>query len=287
MIVWLEGSLIPRQYKTIPVRDSRQRPSRHLLSKSKWVKQGRWHDETQFSQGLRTSLLQMGNIKSLTLYDFDWLWTISHSVVRTALVPGSLTSLILSGPAYRGGFRRTGGNYELAMILRQQPLFERLELRAGDWNMDEWILPTDIPHLRTLVSGVIEAIKLVPCRPVTSLNLIDIRQVPEDAAWQALATSASPILTLVLNIGLNHLKGILRGAAAYLIEVESLYLKGICAQDLGVIRKRFPMFHRLRTVHVPPGVCWHIITDPQRINFTEGIKLRCPSIEEVFLERVV
>ncbi|KAG9032560.1 hypothetical protein FRB95_001225 [Tulasnella sp. JGI-2019a] len=146
------------------------------------------------------SIHRMVNAKTLTLCDFAWLGTVSETLVRDAICSTisftSLTTLIIDGRDFFRSGRPPGYSRELSLIIRHQPLLERLELRSGDWDLGPWILPTDVPRLTHLTSLPEEAIILVPRRPIKSLILRDMVELPDQVFWGALAASASPIHTL-------------------------------------------------------------------------------------------
>ncbi|KAG8999099.1 hypothetical protein FRB94_006435 [Tulasnella sp. JGI-2019a] len=241
-----------------------------------------------------TSILHMVNVRSLTLRDFRWLKTtsaqtlISHAICSTVSLP-SLTSLTIHGSDFRP---ETKPNYviQLSLILRYQPFLERLELRSGEWDLERWIFPTDLPRLTHLMSGPEEAKVLVPGRPITSLALRKLSVVPRMDVWVALTTSTSPIHALKVDV-LQHdvLLSILHFISSHLQDVEDLTLNGPTYETLPLLTQGFPSLPSLRILHVTlwvhlgcemESVCT-TLREGRRADLVTRLRSECPEFKSL------
>ncbi|KAG8871487.1 hypothetical protein FRB97_008650 [Tulasnella sp. 331] len=258
-----------------------------LLSKQRLKRRRQVQEVVDFSSTLAKSLNHMSNLKSMTIRDFDWLWTASHSVVAPSVAGASLTALFITGSAFRCPGRRAGYELELAMILKSQPLLERLELRSGKWDMEEWLTPKDLTHLHTLVAGEADARRLIPGRPITSLTLHYVTRVLDNNAWQGLAASSEPITSLTFSVSRKEfIPPILQSAAKHMEALESICASSLCIEHLGKVYENFPTFKRLRYLSVTMRECWHNDTKLKEEYLTDlrtGVQMGSPSIEHVRL----
>ncbi|KAG9008686.1 hypothetical protein FRB95_001480 [Tulasnella sp. JGI-2019a] len=83
-----------------------------------WKKTGASNIASTLSSILTASFQRMVNLKSMTIEDFNWLWTYSHPHVAPALANASLTSLNIHGSAFTSPKRVAGMELELATILK-------------------------------------------------------------------------------------------------------------------------------------------------------------------------
>ncbi|KAG9031621.1 hypothetical protein FRB95_002488 [Tulasnella sp. JGI-2019a] len=255
----------------------------------------RWSTKQPDPQMTVISIHRMMNVKSLTLYDFAWLGTTSETLVRDAICSTisltSLTSLAIQGRDFFQPGRHLHYNRELSLILRHQPLLERLELRSGDWDLGSWILPTDIPRLTHLMSPPAEAIVLVPRRPVKFLVLREMLALPDQMFWGALAASASPIHTLKVGI-LQHevLLSFLHSLSVNLQDIQHLSLNGPDYEHLPMLTQGFPSLSSLRTLHVTlwdhqacqvDGVDSDQLREDRRADLIARVRLKCPQFESL------
>ncbi|KAG8994076.1 hypothetical protein FRB94_010176 [Tulasnella sp. JGI-2019a] len=183
----------------------------------------------------------MVNVRSLTLHDFRWLGTTSQTRICEAIcsTPSftSLTALAIQGRDFFQSRRHSDCDFQLSLILRHQPLLERLELRSGNWDLERWILPTDVPHLTHLMSRPEEAKALVPGRPITSLVLGNILAMPDQDFWEALTMSTSRIDILKVEIlECEVLLPFLQLLSINLQDVQELILDGAGYEHLPTVR---------------------------------------------------
>ncbi|KAG9026515.1 hypothetical protein FRB95_008741 [Tulasnella sp. JGI-2019a] len=250
--------------------------------------------ERAFSTTSATSINNMMNVKSLTLHDFHWLGTPSQNLICDAICStvslASVTTLILQGYDFFQHKRHAGSECQLSLILRHQPLLERLELRSGNWDLEQWILPTDVPHLTYLKSGLKEAKVLVPGRPITFLAFRKMSAMPDVDVWQALTASTEPIRTLKVDIPeVNFFSSFLNIISVHLQDVQNLVLTGPGYDSLPMIIENFPPFRSLRTLHIK---LWdHVdnrienisatLYENRRANFITHLRLESPQFESL------
>ncbi|KAG9032562.1 hypothetical protein FRB95_001227 [Tulasnella sp. JGI-2019a] len=237
----------------------------------------------------------MVNVKSLSLRDFHWIGTPSQTRICDAICSTvsliSLTALVIQNCDVSTHERQADHKFQLRLILQHHPLLERLNLWSGHWDLGQWILPTDVPHLTHLTSRPREATVLVPGRPVTSLSLTHVLTMPNQDFWEALALSTGPIHTLKMDIyDPEALLLFLQSLSVHLPDVRKLILDGPNYEDLPTLPQGFPSFRSLRTIHIPLIDCLECTLhdlgsdsqrDDQRADFTARIRLKCPRFERL------
>ncbi|KAG9026514.1 hypothetical protein FRB95_008740 [Tulasnella sp. JGI-2019a] len=251
-IITFDGSLYP-----VPQKPRFPRVVTPISLVKKWCQQRSMkRRERTLCHTAVSSIRNMVNVKSLTLSDFRWLGTSSQTLVCKAICSTtsltSLTTLVIQGREFSQSQRHSECNRQLCLILRHQPLLERLELRSGDWDLGQWILPTDIPHLTHLTSRPEEAKFLVPGRPIASLDFKKLSLMPRMDIWDALAASTSPIRTLKVDVFQhNVLLSFLRLISSHLQDLQNLALIGPSYDTLPL---GFPHFSRSAPFTSPCGI---------------------------------
>ncbi|KAG9032557.1 hypothetical protein FRB95_001222 [Tulasnella sp. JGI-2019a] len=279
-IITFDGSLYLAPRKS---RFSRVVP-RTSLGKS-WF--GQRSTKRHVSRATVAILHRMVNIKSLKLYELTWLGTESQTLVCNAICSTmSLTSLTIQGYGLFHSSRHPDSDSQLSAILRHQPLLERLELE-GEWDLEQWILPTDVPHLTHLMSRPGEAKFFIPGRPIASLSLMEIRAAPDKDFWEALSTSASSIHTLKVNILKDGaLLPVLQLLSTHLRDVQDLSLEGPYYENLPMLTAGFPSFLSVRTLHLTVWEHCCPIHKEEHINnlrtdLIARVQLECPQLESL------
>ncbi|KAG9032556.1 hypothetical protein FRB95_001221 [Tulasnella sp. JGI-2019a] len=280
-IITFDGSLYPAPYKA-------QYPSPFLVRH--WCR--KWsikRQERKLSGMIVASVQHMVNVTSLTLHDFRWLGTPYQTRVRNAIYSSiSLTTLAIQGRDFFQPGSHSDCDFQLCMILRHQPLLERLELRSGDWDPGQWILPTDIPHLTHLMARPEEAKYLVPGRPVASLALRKMLTLPGEDIWEALTASTSPIHTLKVDIfDLQVVLPFLHLLSVHLQDLQDLALDGASYESLPMLTQGFPSFRSLRTLHLTIWVRWGrkqnragaALNMDRRRDLVTRVQLECPQFQ--------
>ncbi|KAG9000882.1 hypothetical protein FRB94_005105 [Tulasnella sp. JGI-2019a] len=255
----------------------------------------RWSTKQPDPQLTVISIHRMVNVRLLTLYDFAWLGTISETLVRDAICSTisltSLTTLVIDGRDFFRPGLPPGYNRELSLILRHQPLLERLELRSGDWDLGQWILPTDVPRLAHLMSPPAEARVLVSRRPIKSLVLRNVYALPDQVFWGALAASTGPIHTLKVDI-LHHvvLLSFLDSLSVNLHDIQHLTLNGPDYEHLPMLTQKFPSLPSLCTLRIilwehqgyqMDGADIDRLREDLRADLTARVQLGCPQLESI------
>ncbi|KAG9032559.1 hypothetical protein FRB95_001224 [Tulasnella sp. JGI-2019a] len=209
----------------------------------------------------RTAIHHTVNVKSLKIHDFGWLGTESQTFVCNAICSTiSLTSLNIQGYVFFHPYRHPDSEFQLSVILRHQPLLERLELR-DEWNLEQWILPTDVPHLTHLTTRSEEAKIFVPGQPITSLSLREIWVMPN-----------------------KDLLPFLQFLSTHLHDVQDLTLDGPYYENVPMLTLGFPSFLSLRNFRIT--VREHCTPDdddePREIRCTDlisRVRLECPQLK--------
>ncbi|KAG8993565.1 hypothetical protein FRB93_001944 [Tulasnella sp. JGI-2019a] len=274
-IVTFEGSLYPTPRKS---------RFRH------WIQ-----SERAFSKRIVISIHHMVNVRSLSLRDFRWVGTPAQTRICDAICSTgtftSLTTLIIQDYDFYQYGRHPADKFQLCLILRHLPLLERLELWTSFWEIEQRILPTDIPRLTHLIARPREAKVIVPGRPITSLSIKYILMVPGRDFMEALSMSTGSIHTLkVETMDLQHLLSFLRLLSVHVQDVQKLILDGPRYEHLPMLTQEFPSFRSLRTVCVRifdylectlHGVGVESWREENRADLSADIRLKCPQFERL------
>ncbi|KAG8851742.1 hypothetical protein FRB96_009107 [Tulasnella sp. 330] len=119
---------------------------------------------------------------------------------------------------------------ELFSLIRRQPGLEYLRLPAGFGEMVEGqLLATDVPKLTSLTAGVADARLVVPGRPITSLNLLDLPSRHFSDAWNDMSRSTAPLteVTLTSSSGSARLASNMEAIGVHIDDIKSLTILGI------------------------------------------------------------
>ncbi|KAG9033107.1 hypothetical protein FRB95_000525 [Tulasnella sp. JGI-2019a] len=281
LVLSFEGYLVPREISN----QSRQ-GSGWFTPSALWRQNGRTISGRvvqDFGGLLAKALGNMTNLRSLYIYDM-WIDMPSRTtqLLRNAAPRLSLTYLQIGPP-----FNDTGGTpaspaapiaSEILLFLRQQPLLERLTLPGRHESLaGQRLLPSDIPSLRSLDGVASDVMKIVPGRPVTSLNVCETINEPTTELWAKLDASTKPItrVTLHVNRG-DQLDGNLKGMVKHLTHLRSLTLIGVREDvDHEVILTNVRLFGNLRNLTIYP------IGSPK----FDAWDVSCPNLEQVSIIR--
>ncbi|KAG9032551.1 hypothetical protein FRB95_001216 [Tulasnella sp. JGI-2019a] len=251
--------------------------------------------------GMITTLIHhMVNVRSLTLQDFDWLETASQTLISNALCSttsfASLTALAIEGHNFFQPGKTGDYTSQLSLILRSQPRLERLELRSGDWDLEHWILQSDVPSLSHLMAQPSEAPVMVCGRPIRSLFIRNVLTVPTSDIWEAVARSEALIDTLTLEvIQYKDLTPTLYSASMYMKDVQKLVIHGAACQELPLLISGFPSFHYLQTLRVMVWDYWdggkisvngERTNEEERIDATIFLRSRCPRLQNLEINQI-
>ncbi|KAG9000875.1 hypothetical protein FRB94_005098 [Tulasnella sp. JGI-2019a] len=213
------------------------------------------HSMKRLSKSIVSLIHNMVNVKSLTLRDFHWLGTRVDdrifNAMRSSTSLRSLTSLAVKceTKCWTSG---THENYslQLCLVLRSHPLLERLELGPGRWDLEPWILQSDIPRLSHLTADSNAARVIVPGRPITTLYIPNLMGVRDVDTWEALAASVMPITTLAFDFLWERKASPLCSIGIYMKDVQHLVLNCFSVMMLPRITKELPSFRCLRTLRL-------------------------------------
>ncbi|KAG9032548.1 hypothetical protein FRB95_001213 [Tulasnella sp. JGI-2019a] len=198
----------------------------------------------------------MVNIKTLLLRDFGWLGTpyqnLVHNAISSTVSLSSLTDLTLLGAAFDRPPRHEDYGLELSLLLRGLPLLECLRLQSGDWDLQGYILQSDVPRLGRLQARSHEAKLLVPGRPITGLCITELFELPDPDEWRFLAASAVPLTFFAIDDTESPevLKSVLHSVAKHFKDVQKLRIFGCIYSTMDVLVKEFPSFPSLRNIHI-------------------------------------
>lgn len=228
------GSLFPSLGKA---RMSNHPTPSWLLTKRRWIRRRQIAEEDAYIELLGGSLTHMRNIKDLTLFDFDWLWTGGHDLATTWLVPHALTSLTLTGPGFLGGRWVVGYEIVLFDIIGRHPGLERLELHGGYWDLHQFIKPGDLLNLRHLAAPIQAAQCIIPRRSIQSLYLVNICKTPDKEQWRDLLSGTQPLNEFSFSATRPTLvKEMIPDVVANLPKVEVLSISGFSEADIEMVR---------------------------------------------------
>ncbi|KAG8994498.1 hypothetical protein FRB94_009837 [Tulasnella sp. JGI-2019a] len=282
LVLSFEGYLVPR-YK---ISEQSQQGSGRLTSSTLS------HQEDKIISGriilnfesvLAEALDNMTSLRSLHMYDL-WLDIPVKTIQlpRSAAPRLSLTYLQI-GPPFNG-IEGTPSSpaaliaCEIVLFLRQQPLLERLTLSGRHESLaGQQLLPSDIPSLRSLDGVASDIMKIVPGRPVTSLNVCEAVDEPTTELWGNLNVSTKPITRITLHINRSdRLSRNLKGMVKHLQHLRSLTLIGVREDvDHEVILTNVCLFGNLRNLTIYP------IGSPK----FDAWDVSCPNLEQVSIIR--
>ncbi|KAG9029844.1 hypothetical protein FRB95_004796 [Tulasnella sp. JGI-2019a] len=151
-------------------------------------------------------LPHLRNVTSLTIRDSDLLKMALNPLAKevlSAVTLPFLNTLAIYGRINGPDYHHVACCHQFFDITRLQPLLEHILLFCvgTGWDLQQHILPTDLPRLSTLVAGINEANALVPGRSITSLVLIGIWPSRIEATLAALTPSACLPTKLTLDLG--------------------------------------------------------------------------------------
>ncbi|KAG8994008.1 hypothetical protein FRB94_010206 [Tulasnella sp. JGI-2019a] len=254
-----------------------RRESRRSIRFMRWLRGAETVEEqifSRFSSVLAGALDNMTNLRNLFVYDLWYGISLNAHLMRNAAPRMSLTYLQI-GPPFDGlnGPPVASAGRELLFLLREQPLLERLTLPGTHQSLaGQQLLPSDIPSLRCLDGVASDIIKIIPGRPVTSLNVCETADEPATELWGKLNASTQPITRITLHIVRNDLLDLnLKGMVKNLPLLRNLTLIGVRGdKDYEVILANVRLFGSLRslTVYSPKFDA-------------DVLRMLCPNVERV------
>ncbi|KAG8998361.1 hypothetical protein FRB94_006934 [Tulasnella sp. JGI-2019a] len=189
---------------------------------------------SNFGPLLDDVLGSMKNLHNLIVYDLELSMPLENVLfLRNATPQLSLTHLKIGHPndyIYAIGQQPTVLiAYEILLFLRHQPLLEHLGLSGNHESLaGQQLLPSDVPSLRSLRGVPSDIMKIVPGRPITSLNVCDTPNEPTTELWAKLLASTASISAITLHVGqIDQLERNLKGMVEYMTQLQSLTLIGV------------------------------------------------------------
>ncbi|KAG8994497.1 hypothetical protein FRB94_009836 [Tulasnella sp. JGI-2019a] len=224
----------------------------------------------------------MENLRTLTIFDLQIRIRVATAqTLRNTGCRLSLTTLHIS-PRHdhiRREHLHPSVEQEILFFLQHQPLLEHLTL-SRFWNLrGEKLLPTDVPHLKS-ISGLASDIRMIlPGRPVTTLVVWERDGEPATELWEGLLASTAPITNVTLHVSRrSQLEKNLKAMSKHLTQLQHLALVGAIENvDYGVTSMNACGFLGLKTltVELSNPNCYH------RIDPWDDLPGFCSNIERV------
>ncbi|KAG8844048.1 hypothetical protein FRB96_003312 [Tulasnella sp. 330] len=262
----------------------------HSFASLDWRRQKEARDQiATYGALLIAALDNMINLRTLTLLDFDPIVVSGPCQhLRDAASHMSLLALHV-GPPISGtrDFSRRNNPDELAYFLGQQSLLQHIELPKY-LGVGAKLKMTDIPHLRSVIAGDVDALAIVPGRPVSSLTLLQgFSSAGAHDGWWTLSNSTGPITHVTLRwVNWTTLQVNIEAMCKHLPYLKSLSLERLwshTAYATEVVESIKKLDH-LPTLHIELRYLNGRVPayTPEAWN---RVHAACPNVGEVFITR--
>ncbi|KAG8998362.1 hypothetical protein FRB94_006935 [Tulasnella sp. JGI-2019a] len=284
LVLSFEGYLIPSfRFPNRPQEGSRTTLSMEALQVENFALMQMISD---FQRLLAEVPNRMKNLRKVSMYDLEpRMSALNAKLLGFAASQLRLTHLEIRHPhdGLHSEFHPAVSR-EILLFLRQQPLLQHLSLPKHHQSLNrQQLLPSDILSLKSLDGVASDIMKIVPGRPVTSIDVCETVNEPTTELWAGLHTSIQPITRLTLCINRSdQLDGNLKSMVEHLTQLESLTLIGVRGdEDYRVTSANVRLFSSLR------GLTVDLIyrSGFPKLDVWDGLHASCPNLERVSIIR--